>query len=152
MTASDSKNRVATSYVFWLLGLVGINGAHRLYNGKIATGLLWLLTFGLFGIGQFIDVFFVPGMARERQRKLLTGENPLPHPTIAHDQAMMQLLKAAQKLDGRISVTQGVMETGLSFSQVETLLKEMVKAGYVAVDNDPRTGVVTYHFFELVTG
>ena len=42
--------------VAWiLLTFLGIFGAHRFYLGKIGTGLLYLLTGGLFAIGIVYD-------------------------------------------------------------------------------------------------
>jgi TM2 domain-containing membrane protein YozV len=65
------------------------------------------------------------------------------------EERMMKLLKAAQVRGGKLSVTQGVLDTGFSFEDVEATLKEMVKSGYVAATNDVHTGVVTYDFIEL---
>ena len=45
-----------TAFLLALLGLVGVAGIHRFYTGKVATGILWLVTWGLFGVGTVIDI------------------------------------------------------------------------------------------------
>lgn len=52
------------AFVLWLLCLGGVCGLHRFYLGRFWTGLLWLFTFGLLGVGQVIDLFLLPGMLR----------------------------------------------------------------------------------------
>lgn len=39
----------------WLCLLLGWLGAHKFYVGKMGMGILYLLTFGLFGFGWIID-------------------------------------------------------------------------------------------------
>jgi len=38
---------------------IGFFGAHRFYVGKTGTGVLWLLTGGMLGIGWIVDIFTV---------------------------------------------------------------------------------------------
>ena len=155
-------NKVGTSYLLWLGCLFGISGLHRLYNGKIATGLFWMFTWGFFGVGQFIDLFLVPDMVEEHNVKYRARLGMSPHgvplsqPAVAatvlkptREQLMMKLLEAAALKGGKLSVTQGVMATGMGFAEVEALLQDMVRTGYVGIDNDPVTGVITYDFKEL---
>ena len=163
MASSTSSERLTLSYLLWLGGFFGFSGLHRLYNGKITSGLIWFFTLGLFGVGQFIDVFLVPGMAEDHQLRRLksqygndlydvlnqpiTTAQTVQQPT--REAKMVKLLKVAKQHQGQLSVTQAVLETGLGFDEVEGLLRDMTKSGYVAVDNHPQTGVVIYRFEEL---
>ena len=38
---------------------LGTLGVHRFYEGKIGTGILWLCTLGLFGIGWIVDIIMI---------------------------------------------------------------------------------------------
>ena len=71
-------------------------------------------------------------------------------PRRTDDDLMLALLRAAQRHGGRLSVTEGVIDTGVPFVDVERLLKTMVHTGYVYMDNDPATGVVVYVFKEIL--
>lgn len=157
-----NNNRLTTSYILCAFGLLGLGGLHRLYNGKIATGVLWLCTGGLFYVGQFVDVFLIPGMVDEYEAKLRAkaGLSPLGVPLHqaavaaqvhrpSGNQLMIKLIEAAENNGGTLTVTQGVKATGANFAEVETALKEMYKSGYVRIDNDPNTGAVTYYFHEI---
>jgi TM2 domain-containing membrane protein YozV len=57
--------KVAMAYVFWVPCLFGINGLHRIYSGRHFSGLIWLLTFGFCGLGQVIDLLFIPRMIED---------------------------------------------------------------------------------------
>lgn len=163
-------NNIGTAYVLWLGCLLQIHGLQRLYNGKIFTGLLWMFTFGLMGVGQLIDLLLIPNMVEEHNAKLkgrhptlpntsnpapaiqrvVTREfAPAPMATPEPNRLVVKLVKAAHARSGKLTVTQGVMDTEANFEEVEAALRQLVKTGYVDIYNDPETGVVTYDFREL---
>lgn len=54
-----------------LLFFFGVLGVHRFYLGKAGTGILWLLTLGLFGVGTLVDVFTLGSQVDSVNRALL---------------------------------------------------------------------------------
>ncbi len=151
------------AYLLWCLCFFGICGGQRFYAGKIGSGLIYLFTFGLFGIGQLLDLAFIPGMIDRRNAKLrkLEGRGEgrssyyEPVATRTLDKIpqgpspmapMQKLLKGAKEHGGQLSKAQIAFYTELDPDQVKDLLETAIRAGYADVINDPSTGAVRYHF------
>jgi hypothetical protein len=157
--SGEGAYREGLGYALWCLAFVGLAGIHRIYLGKYGTGILYLLTFGLFGIGQFIDLFRMKSLVQDSNIR----EGYLPHPRVM-GQLMShmtpapvsvgrslrdQLLDAAVTHGGAISVTDGVVATGATFDEVEAALKKLVESGYVDVDVPAGKSYIVYRFTEL---
>jgi len=144
----------SVAYLLWAACFFGVCGLQRLYTGKIGTGLLYLFTVGLLGIGQFIDLFLIPGMVRDANNRLLLngvdvrrlvfarsagllgaggGIRRLPRTT---EEFQVALVQAAQKRGGKLTVAEAVSETGRGFKDVKRQLDAMVVNGYIELDSD----------------
>ena len=60
----DKTEQSVTSPKSWWVTLIvgilfGYLGVHRFYVGKVGTGLLYLFTAGIFGIGWVVDLVMV---------------------------------------------------------------------------------------------
>lgn len=66
-------NKTHSTLVGYILWFFGFTGAHRFYYGKNISGVIWLCTLGLFGIGWIIDLFLIPSMSREANKKYTLG-------------------------------------------------------------------------------
>lgn len=79
------QKQTGAAYAFWFLCLFSICGVQRFYVGRPVSGIIYLFTFGVFGIGQFLDLFLLPSMVEEKNRKFKEaryGNNPAPSPQV----------------------------------------------------------------------
>jgi hypothetical protein len=146
------------AYLLWCACFVGVCGLHRIYSGKYGTGFLWLFTLGLFGIGQIVDLFTIPGMVEDANNRALIrsmggiaalapGAAAVPVMRLPRttEEFQVALVKAAEAQGGKLSVAEAVAATGRGFKEVDRQLKEMAVAGYVEVDSDD-SGQIFYRF------
>jgi TM2 domain-containing membrane protein YozV len=74
MNASDEiindTHSLLVGYLLWIFGFLG---AHRFYFGRPVSGTVYLFTFGLFGIGWFVDLFLMPSLERQADSSYVVG-------------------------------------------------------------------------------
>lgn len=56
MNMGNPKSKLVAILLCFFLGEFGV---HRFYEGKVGTGILWMLTLGLFGIGWLVDLIIL---------------------------------------------------------------------------------------------
>lgn len=59
------ERSVGVGYLLWLACFFGAFGIHRFYAGRWVSGLIWFFTGGLCGIGQLVDLVFMPRMIED---------------------------------------------------------------------------------------
>ena len=118
------------AYLLWAVGGFGTLGVHRFYLRKHGTGLLWLLTGGVFGIGAIVDLFRMPTMVRdaeiEQDDRELLREAAAP---IA--ESLEQAILRVAKVDGGLVSPAQVATSGpWTLDDSRAFLDEMVRKGH----------------------
>ncbi|MBQ7138712.1 MAG: TM2 domain-containing protein [Clostridia bacterium] len=66
----SSRSRLVALLLCFFLGIIG---AHKFYLGRFGLGLVYLFTYGLFGIGWLVDmIVLLAGHPRDKQGLPLT--------------------------------------------------------------------------------
>jgi hypothetical protein len=139
----EERRSVALSYGLWCLSLIGLCGIHRVYNRKPLSGLLWLLTFGLCGVGQLVDLLLIPNLVEAANGPRSQGLAPASSSSPI-DRQLLRLARASGEKGFTINdalldldLPPDVDSTGLH-QEIEKLLG----AHLLDVGNDERGRVV----------
>ena len=118
------------AYLLWAIGGFGTLGLHRFYLRKHGTGLLWLLTGGLFWIGAIVDLFRMPQMAQDAA--LEAGDRAAqPELEDPVQQSLEQVILRVAKAGGGVVSTAEVATGGTwSLDETRAYLDEMVNKGH----------------------
>jgi hypothetical protein len=139
-----------TAYILWLASFFGLAGLHRLYMGKVGSGVVYLLTWGLFGLGTIYDGITMPDQIREvrlkaRMRRALdhkldelddldfddrrTRRGPRPVNQSNPESPEHVILRVAKANHGIASAAQVALEGKLSTDEAREHLDRLVDKG-----------------------
>ncbi len=153
---------ILAAYLY--LAVTGLAGLHRVYLGRptfVWVGGVLVQTAHVIGTGNPLffwgvaamfaaDLVEIPGWVRQCNKTTVAARADAKANKEEAKDVRTLLLHEAHRGDGKLTVTQGVLATGLDWDLVEGCLRDMVQAGYVDVDNEPGSGVIVYVFPELV--
>jgi hypothetical protein len=167
--------QTSTAYLLWLIGF-GTLGIHRFYLGRFGTGLLWLFTGGLFGVGALIDLFYIPAMVRQENlsllyRRVLSGqpgepaqpERQRPEPSSEPPKIMRNvtpprreslervILREARRNRGEVTAAQVALAGEVRLEDAGAALDRLCEKGY-AEKRVRDSGAVLYVIPEFQEG
>lgn len=119
------------AYLLWAIGGFGTLGLHRFYLRRHGTGVLWLLTGGVFWIGAVVDLFRLPTMVREAE--LEEDDRALPAATaapVAESSLEQVILRVAKAGGGLVTPAQVATSGPWNLDDSRAFLDEMVRKGH----------------------
>jgi len=156
------------AYLLWALSFFGAAGFHRFYLGKIPTGILWLLTGGMAGVGAIYDFFTLPGQVREANiRKAITEDtyrqsinSHQPWRNISDGQTRLirdrekepverVILKVAKANKGILTVSELALSADISVEEARRDLDAMVSKGFAEL-RVRQSGTLVYAIPDLM--
>ncbi len=151
--------KLSIAYFLWFISGFGALGFHRFYLGRFGTGLLWLFTGGLAGIGGLFDLFYIPTMVREENlrrgyRDALSADPDFyiserrvdPGPKESLEKV---ILRTAKKNGGVATPGEVALEGDIPLEEAKKALEKLVSGGYAEI-RVRKSGTIVYVFTEFL--
>ena len=148
--------KTSTAYLLLIPSFFGVAGLHRFYLGRIGTGIIWLLTGGLLGIGTLIDLLYIPSMVRQEnlgihyRRVLFVDEDPRPEAP-KKESLEKVILRTARRNKGVVTPAEVALEGDISMEEAKQALEKLVAAGHADM-RIRKSGVIAYVIPEFLEG
>ncbi|AEJ61137.1 hypothetical protein Spith_0862 [Spirochaeta thermophila DSM 6578] len=146
------------AYLLWFVSGFGVLGLHRIYLGKIGTGILYMCTFGLGAVGAVYDFFTLPYQVEEANRRrqiedILShsmGSAGGPRPADRKRERLERtILRLARAGNGVTSPAEVALEADIPIEKARAALDALVEKGFAEL-RVKKTGVIVYVFPEFV--
>lgn len=146
------------AYLLWLVSGFGALGFHRFYLGKFGTGLLYMFTGGLAGIGSFYDLVTLPFQVREANlrigyRSALWGGQVFSYTGERKQKESIEtvILRTAKKNNGVVTPSAVALEGDIDLDEAKEALEKLVRKGYAEI-RVKKSGMYVYFFHEFSNG
>jgi hypothetical protein len=144
---SAERRSLGVSYLLWCLALVGVCGLQRFYNRKPLTGLLWLFSFGLCGLGQLVDLLLIPSLVEHANQPLLLAEALAQRereegPTLERQLLLLARRAGPQGFTLNDALVELELPRSINSTWVSAEIERLLHAQLLDVGNDSRGRVV----------
>jgi hypothetical protein len=139
LSRRDERRSLGVSYLLWALGLAGVCGLQRFYNRKPYSGTLYLLTFGLCGLGQLVDLWLMPEMVEQANAlPLLRGTS------LSLERQLLELARRSGETGFTLNDALLALErdSGVDSDAVRDEIQHLLEGHLLDVGNDSRGRVV----------
>ncbi|GMO26483.1 MAG: hypothetical protein Ta2F_02020 [Termitinemataceae bacterium] len=149
------------AYLLWLISGFGVLGFHRFYLGKPGTGILWMFSGGLFGIGSIYDLltlgrqvdianalsnhYYTNGGTRYAEGAVFNFINDPQTNGKVKDSVERKILMLARRNRGIVSASETALEANIPIEEAKKQLEDMAKKGHAQL-RVRSSGVIVYTF------
>jgi predicted transcriptional regulator len=146
------------AYLLWVCSLFGILGLHRFYLGKIPTGILWMFTGGLFGVGTIYDFFTLRRQVEEANirkalfnqpgaqnwRNINDAQTRFVKMDPEHKESLERvILKLAKENKGILTVSEVALSANIPIDDAKKHLESLITRGMAEL-RVRKTGALVY--------